>query len=1044
MFGNVNDGNQRGSGGSNRGGSNNGGSGAGRPGNGGFGNGGSGNGDFGGGFTFTFGNFGGEDGANRPPREPINLRDYLTPFRITVFVLLALAAGFYYASDFITEILWYNQVGAQQVFWTRWLVIGGLILLGTLVNGAIVAAAMQVAYRSRPTVGSAEYNPAMREYQRQIEPLRKLIFLGVPLFIGFTTGTALATDWEQILLWWNSTPFGTTDPLWGLDVSFYTFTLPVLQMLVYLLLRVFGFSLVASLVVHYLYGGIAVFPRFKVTRKARLQIGIQAALVSLIVAGRYWLGRYVLLTAPGERIDGALYSQVNAQIPAQLILTIISILVAVMFIVAAFKGSWQLPAAGVAVTVVAALVVGMIYPALIQSFKVKPNERALESQYIQHNIDATLAAYGIADVEMQSYSAKTETAPGQLRNDAASTQQIRLIDPDVVSPTIRQLKQSRSYYTFEEQLSVDRYEIDGVKRDTVIAVRELNLAGLDENERNWVNEHTIFTHGYGVVAAYGNKVDSKGEPAWWEEGIPSKGDMGEYEQRVYFSPESPEYSIVGAPEGAKPLELDYPDESSDGQVPTTFSGNGGPSVGNLINKLLYAIKFQSTNILFATQLNEKSQILYDRDPSLRVQKVAPYLTLDRRPYPAVVDMDGDPATPKRLVWIVDGYTTSNHYPYAQHVNVAEATYDSSTSAGKKYPAGLQVNYIRNSVKAVVDAYDGSVKLYQWDKEDPVLASWMKTFPTAVQPLSDISGDLMAHLRYPADLFKIQRHLLAAYHVTKADNFYTGGDRWRLSENPTSKRDASGVTLSQPPYYLTMQMPGQDSAEFSLTSVFVPGGKSDREPMAGFLAVDSETGSQAGVIREGYGKLRLLALPSSTTVPGPGQVQNNFNANSDIARELNLLDQEGSELILGNLLTLPVGGGLLYVQPVYLQGTGSTKYPVLRKVMTAFGDSVGFADTLEQSLDLTFKGDSAAQLASETGTGSGSADSAEGGADNTTGSTGALGKQTQNPQLAKLLGEAKLAMLDGEKALQNGDWATYGEKQKLLKAKLEEALKLQNP
>lgn len=1017
-------------------------SGAGRGGFNNFGGGSGGSGNSGGrggdGFPFNFGSFGfggtggtGNGRPARPKREPINPRELFTPLRVTIFSLILLAGIFYLLSDFITEILWYNQVGAQQVFWTRWVLIGALVLLGTLINGSIVGLVMQLAYRSRPTVDSAQYNPQMREYQRQIEPLRKLIFIVIPLFIGFTTGTALASEWSTLLAWWNATPFGKVDPQWGIDISFYIFTVPVLQLLVYLLLRVVGFSLVAAVVVHYLYSGIALFPRYSVSAAARRQIGILAALLSLVVAGRYWLGRYLLLSTQGERFDGALYTQINAQIPAQTILTVTSILVAILFLVAAFKGSWHLPATGVAVTVVSALVVGYAYPTLIQEFQVKPNERAMESPYIQRNIDATLEAYGIADVEMQTYSAKTETTPGQLRDDAASTQQIRLIDPDVISPTVRQLKQSRSYYTFQSQLSVDRYEINGVKRDTVIAVRELNLEGLDENERNWVNEHTIFTHGYGVVAAYGNKVDSKGEPSWWEEGIPSKGDIGEYEQRVYFSPSSPEYSIVGAPEGAKPLELDYPDESADGQVPTTFTGNGGPSVGNFFNKLLYAIKFQSTNIFFASQINEKSQILYDRDPSLRVRKIAPYLELDQNPYPAVVDMDGDPATPKRLVWIIDAYTTANNYPYAQTMNLWLETEDSKTGPKRGYSTANDLNYMRNSVKAVVDAYDGSVNLYLWDKEDPIISTWMKAFPGQVRPLEDISGDLMAHMRYPQDLFKMQRSLLAAYHVNKADNFYTGGDRWRLSEDPTSKGKTNQAQF-QPPYYLTMQMPGQDTAEFSLTSVFVPGGKSDREPMAGFLAVDSETGSEPGKIREGYGKLRLLALPSSTTVPGPGQVQNNFNANSEIGRELNLLDQQGSELILGNLLTLPVGGGLLYVQPVYLQGTGTTKYPVLRKVLTAFGDSVGFADTLEASLDQTFKGNSAAQLA----------DGQTGGKKPEEKPNEETKPEVKNPaQTAKLLQEARQAMLDSEKALQSGDWATYGEKQKLLKQKLEEAIKL---
>lgn len=967
------------------------------------------------------------------PEKPNHPKKGMTPFRITILVLLVLGVFIYVASDLWTQILWFNQLEAQRVLWTKWLSILAIVVVATLVNATIVGLNMNWAYKKRPRSMLGARSESLMQYQEKMTSLRRVIFWGVPLVIGLFTGLGLAADWRQIIMWMNRTSFGVTDPQFNTDVSFYVFTLPLLKMILSLFTTVFVVSLLASIVVHYLYGAIQMSPRFRVTRPARRQVGILAAILSLVVGLRYWIAPYrALVETTGSPSDGALYTQVNAYIPAQMILAVISVLVAVLFVVAAFRGTWHLPAAGVAVTVVSALVLGMAYPALIQQFKVRPNERALQSPYIQRNIDATLAAYGLEDVEVQTYAARTDTATGQLRDDAASTQQIRLIDPDIISPTVRQLKQSRSYYTFEDQLNVDRYEIDGQKRDTVIAVREIDLEGLDNNEQNWVNRHTIFTHGYGVVAAYGNRVDSKGEPQWWEDGIPSSGDVGEYEQRVYFSPNSPEYSIVGAPEGADPLELDYPDEQSGGQVPTTFDGDGGPSIGNFFNKLLFAIKFQSTNIFFASQINPESQILYDRDPALRVSKVAPYLTLDRRPYPAVVDVDGDPSTPKRLVWIVDAYTTSNHYPYAQHVNVSAATADASTQDSALYAAQPNINYMRNSVKAVVDAYDGSVSLYQWDEEDPILQSWMKTFPGQVKPLTDISGDLMAHLRYPQDLFKVQRSLLAAYHVTEAGDFYTGGDRWRLSENPTSVRNVDGSTPVQPPYYLTMQMPGQESAEFSLTSVFVPGGRADREPMAGFLAVDSETGSEAGKVREGYGQLRLLALPSSTTVPGPGQVQNNFNANAEIARELNLMDQEGSEVILGNLLTLPVGGGLLYVQPVYLQGTGSTKYPVLRKVMTAFGDSVGFSETLEGALDMTFKGDSAAELAEGAGNKDGSS----------SGESEDLNLSAQQKLTSALQG-ARDAIIAGDDAMKAGNWAEYGKQQERLQSYLTQALRLQN-
>ncbi len=588
-------------------------------------------------------------------------------------------------------------------------------------------------------------------------------------------------------------------------------------------------------------------------------------------------------------------------------------------------------------------------------------------------------------------------------------------------------------------MKVDRYTVGDERRDTVIAVREMNLAGLSAEQRTWVNMHTVYTHGFGVVAAYGNTLTSDGLPSYWEQSVPSRGEMGDYEERVYFSPNAPQYSIVGAPEGADPQELDYPDDNAKGgQVATTFTGDGGPSVGNLWNKLLYSIKFASTDIFFSSQTNSASQILYVRDPLARVAKVAPFLTLEQEAYPAVVDVDGDPSTPKRLVWVVDGYTTTDDYPYSQHESLAQTTIDSQSDTMSQYVRAETINYMRNSVKAIVDAYDGSVRLFQWDQEDPILQTWMKIYPDRVEPLSQISGDLMSHMRYPEDMFKVQRELLTSYHVKNASDFYAGGDRWRLAEETStavssSPEGAVAPSATQPPYYLTMQMPGQETAEFSLTSVFVPGGESKREAMAGFLAVDSETGNEPGKIREGYGKLRLLALPSSTTVPGPGQVQNAYDSNEIIARQLNLLNQADSKVIRGNLLTLPVGGGLLYVQPVYVQGTGSASYPVLRSVLTAFGNQVGFAPTLAESLDQTFGGDSAATVAG--------ADQGGGG------DQGAVGEApvtlSAQQKLSQALSAASKALQDSQTALSGGDWAAYGKAQDALDAAIAAAVEAQS-
>ena len=987
-----------------------------------------------------------------PDHQPIQLpkieirRPKVGPGAITVMVLVLLGLFVYAASSFWTEILWFQQMHATRILLTRWGVIAGLAVVGVVLSVAVLRTMIGLAHRHRVSSKRGEAAANLRQYQDAIEPFKKLAFWLVALVLGIPAGLRLAEGWQTALTWLNATPFGKTDPIFGWDISFFVFTLPFLELVVSFLLHLVILSLVVSIVASYLYGGLQVVPRPHATVPVRRHLGILAAVASVIIGVQYWIGRYSLLTQSGDNIDGAMYADVNATLPAHSILAAISIAVAALFLVAAFRGTWRLPTIGVVVTVVAALVIGGAYPALIEQFRVRPNARSLNAPYIQHNIDATLEAYGLDDLDYQTYDATTSAQPGQLREDSESTSQIRLLDPQVIRKTVQQLQQSRPYYSFDSGFFVDRYTINGERRDTVISMRELNLAGLSQEQQNWVNRHTVYTHGFGVVAAYGNSITSDGLPSYWEQSIPSKGEIGEYEPRVYFSQSAPDYSIVGGPEGTPNQELDYPDDNAPGgQVSTTFKGNGGPSVGNFWNKLLYSIKFGSTDIFFSSQTNEESQILYDRDPLLRVAKVAPYLTLEQKAYPAVVDTDGDPSTPKRLVWVVDAYTTTDSYPYAQHQSLSSSTVDSRSQSVGQYIQENSINYMRNSVKAIVDAYDGSVRLFQWDEKDPILSTWMKIYPGSVESKQNISADLMGHLRYPEDMFKVQRDLLTSYHVRDASDFYTGGDRWRLAEETSTAATANGASTAtmsssqqqavrvQPPYYLTMQMPGQQSAEFSLTSVFVPGGESKREAMAGFLAVDSETGSEAGKVREGYGKLRLIALPSSTTVPGPGQIQNAYDTNQTIASQLNVLNLSDSTVIRGNLLTLPVGGGLLYVQPVYIQGSGGANYPVLRFVLTAFGNRVGFAPTLAESLDQTFGGDSAAKVAG----GDQSADKNKGGGDQQN-----QAESEPSKQLASALQDANQAIQDGQNALKNNDWAAYGESQKRLNDALTKAIDAQ--
>ena len=993
----------------------------------------------------------------------------------TLGILAALAAVVIFLSRTWTEVLWFDQLGFARVVWTQWIAAGVMFVVGFLMMFGAVFAAITRAYRSREIgLPHDEATRNLEAYRTAVEPMRRALTWGVPGVLALLASAwELAPHWQEALLAIHSHSFGVTDPQFGLDISFYVFILPVLEIVVSFLSRVVVIAGIASVVVHYLYGGVSVARKPHFTRAARLHLTVFLALFSVLHGAGYWLGRYSSLYASNTKFDGAGYTDVHASIPAQAILAAISVAVAVLFVASARTSSWRLPVTGVTVMVISALIVGVAYPVVIQKFVVDPNAQREESEYIDRNIKATLSAYGLGDVEASAYNAKTTAEAGQLMDDAESTTSIRLLDPNLVSPAFKQRQQNKQYYSFDSQLNVDRYGVSGESRDTVIAVRELSQEGLENGQRTWINDHTVYTHGYGVVTAYGNTASSDGSPAFWEGGIPSEGELGDYEPRIYFGKSTPSYSIVGGDDGGNPRELDYPDDSApSGQINTTFSGSGGPNVSNPFNRLLYATKFAEMNILFSQEVRSGSQILYDRDPAKRVAKVAPWLTLDGNPYPAVIDDDDDPSTPKRVKWILDGYTTTNNYPYSQHESLEDSMSDATTGQASLLGAPKESNYVRNSVKAVVDAYDGSVKLYEWDEQDPLLDAWQSVFPGTVTPMSEMSADLMAHMRYPEDLFKVQRTVMATYHVTDPEDFYSGGDFWKVPDDPTKEGDSP-----QAPYYLTLKMPDQDEASFSLSSVYIIGGNTDRNVLTGFLAVDSETASgEPGVRNPDYGKLRLLELPRSSNVSGPGQVQNNFNSDGNASQVLNLLSQQGSQVIKGNLLTLPVGGGLLYVQPVYVQSSSGTQYPLLRKVLVSFGDKIGFADTLKEALNQVFGGDSGATTGQEVVDGDSAAandtssstdPSADSGTEPTADPSAAASASAQPPtasaqpsasasasgsasasigdpqtDLDTALADAKSAMDDSNKAMQSGDWTAYGEAQTRLNNALNRAVEAQ--
>jgi hypothetical protein len=923
-------------------------------------------------------------------------------------------AGFY------TDILWYDQLGFVNVLTTQWLAGVVLFIIGFLGMAIPVWVSIQLAYRLRPVY--AKLNSQLDRYQQVIEPLRRLAMYGIPALLGLFAGVAASTRWQPVLMWLNRTEVGQTDPQFGFDISFYLFDLPFYHSLLGFASAVVLISAIVGLATSYLYGAIRVSGReILVSRSARVQIAVTAAVYLLIQAVSIWLDQYSTLTQSGDLITGAGYTDVNATIPGRGILAFIAAAVAVLFIVTAIIGRWRLPVIGTALLIVSSLLIGSLYPWVVQRFQVEPSAKTLESPYIKKNIDLTRDAYDVADVEEIPYNAVTTAEPGALRSDAETTANIRILDPAKVSDSFAQLEQFKQYYQFPNDLDVDRYMIDGESKDTVVAVRDLRLSGLNAGE-TWVNSTVVYTHGYGVVAAYGNQRSADGQPVFLESGIPTTGALGEFEPRVYFGESSPQYSIVGAPEGSNPIELDYP-SSGEGnqQTYTTFTGDGGPKLDNAFKKLVYALKFQSEQVFLADAVNEESQILYDRDPIARVQKVAPYLTLDSDAYPSVVD--------GRIKWIVDGYTTSANYPYSTPVSLSDAIADTETPP---QPFALDnVNYMRNSVKATVDAYDGSVTLYAWDDEEPLLKTWQKIFPSSLKPMSEMSGDLMSHVRYPADLFKVQRAILGQYHVTDPGSFYSQDDAWTTPNDPVSS--STNPTL-QPPYYLTMQVPGQDAPSFSLYSTFIPNatGATARNVLTGYLAVDADAGREDGKRAEGYGALRLLTLPDDDTVPGPGQVQNQFNGDPGVSAQLNLLKQGQSSVINGNLLTVPVGGGLLYVQPVYVQSTGETSYPLLQKVLVAFGDQIAFENTLDESLDVLFGGDSGAE-AGDTNVPPDTGAPTDPNAPPVTPTppTTTTGDPATDAQLKTLLQTANTAVQDKQAALTAGDFAAYGAADKRL-------------
>jgi uncharacterized protein len=946
--------------------------------------------------------------AMRPPVGAPTLTRRTRILLVVAGLLVLLLLGGSRLINFYVDWLWFGEVGFRGVFATVLFTQIVQFLVGALLIGGLVALSLWIAYRTRPVFVpvSGPEDPIAR-YRTVIIQRLRLFGIGIPVVIGVIAGLAAQGDWQIVQQFLNSTPFGIADPEFGIDVSFYAFQLPFLRYVLDWMFVAVAIAFVVSLITHYIFGGIRLTGRAgQVSAAARAQLAILAGVFVLLKAAAYYLDRYELLFSDRNPLfTGATYTDLNAVMPAKLILLFISIICAAAFFAAVFRRNLQLPAIATVLLVLSSVLIGAAWPQVLQQFSVAPNAQQREALSIERNIAATRDAFGLTNINEVAYSGQSEATPAQVRAETATMSNIRLLDPAKIERTFTQRQQLRAFYGFPSQLDIDRYEVNGQLQDFIVAVRELDTSGLSGNQTEWINQHLVYTHGNGIVTAQANEINAALEDSSGQGGLPvftsDKPEIPEslriQEARSYYGELIDTYSIVGAPQGAPPVEYDTDTERY------TYNGRGGVPLGNMVNRLVFSLFYGERNILFNSSINENSKIMYVRDPADRVQAVAPWLTLDGDPYPAVVD--------GRITWIVDGYTTLENYPYAERTPLGESTTDALQpgQGGVRPELDRDVSYLRNSVKATVDAYDGTVTLYAFDETDPVLQTWMKTFPGTVRPASDISPSLRSHLRYPEDQFKVQRELLTRYHVDTPGDFFNNVSFWNVPSDPSPQGSGGGSALPQPPYYILAGQPGQpgSASSFQLTSALV---FQEREFLSAYLSVSSDPDT--------YGQMTLLRLPDNTTTQGPQLVQSALVSDPDVSQEIGLLSRNGQSTVeYGNLLTLPVAGGLLFVEPVYIERANQeVSYPQLARVLVFYDGRVGFAPTLAGALDQVLPGASAVvptipgeQLSpAPAGT-----------------PAPALPPGTSNPQVTSAASAIQQAISDLRAANQRGDFAAQG-------------------
>ena len=856
------------------------------------------------------------------------------------FIVFVAIIGFSVAraiATFFTNYLWFDSVNLNSVWIKILLTKGALVGATSLLAFIFIFTNLRLAVRATPVMDifeSFESQDPLSRFRAWTNErfLRYRLWgsIGLSLFLG----AGASQLWEQVLLFLNQQSFGVTDPVFQADVSRYVFGLPLYRLFVS-----WGFQLVifTSLIIVLFFVATGALQLRQgrlpeVSSGAKAHLSVLLAFIAILKAFAYRLDSMELLYSPRGKVFGASYTDVIAHLPALNLLILISLFGAVLLLVNIKRRGWLLPATAISLWLAVSIIVGGLVPAAIQRFRVVPDELNKELPYVENHIDYTRLAYGLDSIEEKSFAASPDLSQDDISNNKQTVDNIRLWDPTVLAETYSQLQEIRAYYALQE-VDVDRYRINGELTQVMVAARELDQTNLPAV--GWVNERLQYTHGFGVVFSPANNVASQGQPDFYVKGVPATTTVSELEveqPRIYFgeSADSVEYVVVNSLQD----EVDYP-LSTEGQsvAYTNYSGDGGVGIGSFFRRLGFALRYSELNLLISNQLSDDSKLIMERNIVSRVKKAAPFLYTDNDPYLALIDGN--------LFWIIDMYTVSDKYPYAQPADTRRINENS----------GLPVNfnYLRNSVKAVVNAYDGTMNFYVVDENDPIMTAYNDIFPDLFSPKSEMSSELLDHIRYPEDLFTIQSDMYRDYHMTDPRVFYADEDPWVIpSDSSTTPRVATlrGEFTEigfKPmlPYYLLMSLPGETDLSYLIFQPFNP---ENRPNMQSFLVADADP--------ENYGQLIDFRLPKGEFVDGPSQVATRINQDPDISQIFTLLDQQGSSVIKGNLFVVPINQSILYYQPIYLQGE-QNPLPEFKFVVVVFQDRIIMSETLSEALASIF-------------------------------------------------------------------------------------------